>query len=121
MLMTKLLHNKKVVLDNIKYASSTFEISFGLMFATKKRIRKGIILRMPTVKDVKFGASVTMLFVFHKLEILFVNKEMEVVDKVILKPFVPSYTPKKPAMYVIESEPGTFKSIKVGDKVEIDR
>lgn len=117
---SKVIHKNKTILENAKFATSTFDISFGLMFAGNKKINRGIILKMPTDKDVKYGASVTMLFVFSKLNIIFVNKSMKVVDKVTLKPFMPSYTPKKPAYYVIESEEGTFDNIKIGDKITIE-
>ncbi len=117
--MAKLLHNNKILLNDVKYATNIFAISKGLMFAGKKKIKKGMCLVMPTDKDVKAGASITMLFCFHAMEILFINTNYEVVDKKTLLPWTPSYTPKKPCKFVIESLPGTFKEIKLGDKVEI--
>jgi hypothetical protein len=116
----KLIYKNKSILDNMIYATSTFDISKGLMFSTKKKVKRGICLVMPTNKDVKFGASVTMFFCFFDYEILFINSNFEVVDKKILKPFLPNYTPKKPCKYIIESLPGTFKNIKIGDKINIE-
>jgi uncharacterized membrane protein (UPF0127 family) len=119
--MAKLLHNNKVVLNNMKYATDSLSISVGLMLAGKKKIAKGMCLVLPVKKDVRHGASVTMLFCFHKMEILFINTKFEVVEKKILLPWTPSYTPKKPCKYVIESLPETFKNIKIGDKVSIEK
>lgn len=103
----------------MKYATNIFEISVGLMFASKKRIKKGICLVMPTRKDSRFAGSVTMLFCFASYDILFVNTQYEVVDKKTLKPFVFSYTPKAKCKYVIESSKGSFSKINIGDKIAI--
>lgn len=105
----------------MRYATRVTEISRGLMFATRKRIERGLCMVMPSDKDVKFGSSVTMFFCFSSLDVLFVNIKYEVVDKVTLKPWLPNYTPKAPAKYVIESSVGKFKDINVGDKVEIKK
>lgn len=103
------------------WATSTFRISLGLMFASKKRIDKGICLVMPIKKDVKFGASVTMFFCFFPMEILFVNSNFCVVDKVILKPWRLNYTPKSACMYVIESSVGKFKDINIKDIIKLEK
>ena len=118
--IAKLIHKNKIILNEMKYATGNYEISRGLMFARMKKIKKGICLVMPAKKDVKFGASVTMLFCFHPMEILFVNTNLEVVDKRILKPWLPSYTPKAACKYVFESKIGTFKKLKLGDKIKIE-
>lgn len=118
--MAKLIHNNTTILDNMKYATSTFSISKGLMLSGRKKVDRGICLVMPSNKDVRYGASVTMLFCLHPLEILFVNSKFEIVDKVILKPWVPNYTPKKSCKYVIEAYPGRLNQIQIGDKVKID-
>lgn len=117
--MGKLRYNNKEVLSSMKIATSTWAISKGLMFASKKKIKKGMCLVMPVKDDVQFGAAVTMMFCFHKMEIIFINSKYEIVDKVILKPWRVSYIPKQPCHYVIESLPGTFKDFNIGDRVEI--
>ena len=117
--MAKLIHKGKVVLTEMKYLTSMWEISKGLMFASKKKCEKGVCMVMPTQKDVRFGSTVTMWFCFHRLEILFVNSNFEVVDKAILRPFKNSYTPIKECIYVIECFPGKLNKIKIGDKIKI--
>ncbi|MFW6285823.1 MAG: DUF192 domain-containing protein [Nanoarchaeota archaeon] len=117
--MAKLIHKKKIILNDMKYAKNIFSISRGLMFASKKKIEKGMCLVLPLRRDKKFSSSVTMLFVFYPLEILFVNGNYKVVDKIILKPFKFSYIPKQHCKYIIESKPNTFNNIKIGDKIDI--
>lgn len=116
--MGKLIHKNKVVLDNMKVASSIFELGFGLMFASKKKIDKGILLKLSPI-DSRYKCATTMFFVFSKLEIIYVNSKNIVVDKVVLNPFKSTYIPKKPAISIIESSVGKFRNIKVGDTVEI--
>ncbi|MCA9460153.1 MAG: DUF192 domain-containing protein [Nanoarchaeota archaeon] len=117
--MAKLIHKGKIILPHMKYATGTFEISTGLMLASEKKVKKGICLVMPSLGNVKFGSSVTMLFCIHDLEIIFVDTNFKVVDKKILKTWTPSYTPKAAAKYVIEAQVGDLKDIKVGDSIEI--
>lgn len=117
--VAQLIHKRKIILDRLDYRTSLFGISFGLMFSSKAKARRGVCLVMPSSKDVQFGSSVTMLFVFYSLEILFVNLEGVVVDKVLLRPWISSYTPQAPAKYIIESTKGTFDMISIGDKVSI--
>lgn len=115
----KLIHKNKTILKNMKYATSTPSIAKGLMFAGKKKIQKGICMKLPTKEDVKYNASVTMFFCFSSLQIIFINSDYKIVDKVTLKPFKANYTPKDKCRYIIESTVGTFDNLKIGDKVEI--
>ena len=119
--MAKLIHKNKIILKDMDYLTSVWKISKGLMFSSKKKCKKGVCLVMPSLKDAKFGSAVTMYFCFYKLEILFVNTKYKVVDKVTLMPFKSTYVPREACKYVIESYPGTFSDIKIGDKVKISR
>lgn len=61
-----------------------------------------------------------MFFVFHPIDVLFLNKNKIVVEiKENFKPFS-FYTPKNKAMYVIELGKDAIKSSKteIGDKIE---
>lgn len=118
MIEKKLIHNNKIILPEMKWATSTLAISKGLMFRFKKTVDKGMCLVLPSKKDVKFSASVTMFFCFVDMQILFINSKFEVVDKKILKTWKVSYTPKKPCKYIVESIVGKFDNIKLGDKIK---
>ncbi len=103
----------------MKIAKNPFILAIGLMFAGKKRINRGLCLKLPVQKDVIFGASVTMLFCFYSMDIIFINSKNKVVEKVCLKPWVLTYTPKNPSIMIIESSKGKFKDLKVGDIIKI--
>lgn len=116
--MAQLIRKMKVVLPEMKVARSGVQLAYGLMFASKKKVQRGLCLVFPG-KDVKFGAAITMWFCFFSYEILCVNSEFKVVDKVVLTPFTTTYIPKDKCKYVIESLPNTFKDINIGDRVRI--
>jgi uncharacterized membrane protein (UPF0127 family) len=117
--MSQLIHKGNIILPNVNIMKSIWRISVGLMFARKKTVEQGACLVMPRAKNLKYGCAITMYFCFYPYHILFVNSDMEVVDRIVLKPFRASYVPKKPAKYVFESTAGKFNDIKIGDKVEL--
>ena len=117
--MSKLIHKGNIILPNVQVMRSIWRISVGLMFAGKDAIERGACLVMPTKQDVRYGSSVTMFFCFYPYHILFVNSKMEVVDRIVLRPWRGTYTPKAQARYVFEATAGKFNDIKIGDSVEL--
>ncbi len=106
---------KKIIMRNVKFAKTTLERTKGLMFEEKKNFNYALIFEFPI--ESKIGTSLHMLFVFFPIDVLFLDKNQKVVDKVTLQPFIPNYTPKKAAKYVIELPVGKTKGIKIGQKI----
>ena len=117
--MAKLIHQNNIILENMKYAVSFLSRAKGLMFAPKKKIKKGICLTLPGKQDTRFKASVTMLFCFYPLEIIFVNSACQIVEKTVLHTWKINYTPAKACKYVIEAEVGSFAELAPGHHIEI--
>lgn len=94
-------------------ADTFFSRLKGTMF--KKKLEKGLILKLPTSRS-RSGSAIHMFFVRFPLDIIFTDSEKNVVDTVSIDPWK-TYTPKKPAKYVIEMEKGTIKYSKteIGD------
>ena len=107
--------NNKVIMRNIRFAKSTLERTKGLMFEEKKKFNYALIFEFPI--ESKIGTSLHMLFVFFPIDVLFLDKNKSIVDKVTLQPFIPNYTPKKAAKYVIEMPIGKAKGLKIGQKI----
>jgi uncharacterized membrane protein (UPF0127 family) len=107
--------NNKLLMKNVKFASTSWQRTKGLMFEDLKNFNYALIFDFPS--ESKIGTSLHMIFVFFTIDVLFLNKKQEVVDKVTLQPFTPNYTPKKAAKYVIEMPSGKNKKVKIGDKV----
>lgn len=118
--MARLSHKNKVILRNASHLKGVIGISIGLMFASEEKIKKGVILEMPDFLGKNYKYGVTMLFVFHPLDIIFIDREFRVQDKITLEPWRYSYRPKgKGVKYIIETNKGGFDSIKIGERVEL--
>ena len=66
------------------------------------------------------NAAIHMLFVFQKLQILWLDSNKKVVDAKIAYPFISFLFPKEPAKYIIELNPENkgLGKIKEGEKLE---
>lgn len=90
----------------------------GLMFEKPEKFDYGLIFDI--LKESRINASVHMVFVFFPICIVYLNENKRVVDKAILKPFLPNYTPKKSARYFIELPVSKNSMVFIGDYVEFD-
>lgn len=88
----------------------------GLMF--KGGIERGLVLGIPEGRG-RCGSGIHMFFMRIPLDVLFLDKEKKVVDKVYLRPWQ-VYNPIKPARYVLELEEGSLKSsnTEIGDEID---
>ncbi len=85
---------------------SFFSKAKGLMFSRKLK-DSCLLFVFPNEKRI----TLHMFFVFFPIDVLFLNKDKEIVDlKQRLKPFT-FYTSKKPAKYVLEMPLGSIKSL----------
>lgn len=107
---------KNTELGESDLADTFFSRLRGTMF--KKKLEKGLILKIPSARS-RSGSAIHMFFVRFPLDIIFADSDKNVVDIVSIDPWK-TYTPKKPAKYVIEMEKGTIKSSKteIGDKID---
>ncbi len=58
-----------------------------------------------------------MLFMNYDLAVMWVDKDMIIVDKVLAKKWMPLYFPKKPARYTLELHPSKFHEYAIGDQL----
>lgn len=110
--------NNKILIKKVLFAKTTLERTKGLMFEDKKNFNYALVFEFPSESKVR--SSLHMIFVFFSIDVLFLNKNKEIVDKITLNPFTPNYTPKKASKYVIELPKGKIKGIKLGQKADWD-
>jgi uncharacterized membrane protein (UPF0127 family) len=100
---------------HIKYCDNFLSKAKGLMFSKQIPLDQGIIL--VEKKESKINTSIHMMFVNFNLCILWLDKNLVVVDKVLAKKWFPIYFPKVQAKYVVEMHPNQFPNFTIGDKL----
>ena len=103
---------KKAIAENAAVCKSVISKAVGLMFSRKKPLI--------FIFDKEKIVPLHMLFVFYPIDVLFLDKNKNVVEiKESLMPFT-FYKPKKRAKYIIEIPVRTVKKTEtmIGDKID---
>ena len=102
---------------NVKYCDTFWSKFIGLMFSRELKPDHGIILVME--KESRINTSIHMMFMNYDLTVLWLDKELVIVDKVLARKWIPFYFPKNPAQYVVELHPSKFSEYSIGDKISV--
>jgi uncharacterized membrane protein (UPF0127 family) len=86
------------------------------MFRARLEPNEGLLLVQG--RDSRLDASIHMLFVPFDLNVVWINSDMQVVGKVIAKPWRLAYFPKRPARYILEIHPERWEEYRTGERVE---
>ena len=102
----------KRVINNYKIYKNPISQFIGLRFSKKTNM----ILIFELNKETRINASIDTLFVFYKINLIWLDKNKKVVDiKKNIKPFIPLIIPRKKARYILEfTKP---MSIRIGDVI----
>ena len=68
-------------------------------------------------RDSRIDSSIHMFFVSFDLAVVWINADMQVVDKVLARSWKPAYFSKEPARYVLEVHPDRWEEFQVGDRL----
>ncbi len=113
---------KKVSLKKISAPSTTLELEYcdtffskflGLMFRKEIQPGEGIIL--VESNESRVNTSIHMLFMHFDITVVWLDKQLVVVDRVLARKWRPFYFPKKAAQYVVEIHQSKFDEISIGD------
>ncbi len=92
--------------------TSVFEHATGLMF--KRRLNDtGLVFLLGK----ESYCSVTNLFVFQTIDVLWLDKRRVVIKKKTVKPFTPHVAGCRGTAYLIELAKGAAKQVRIGDKI----
>ena len=68
-------------------------------------------------RDSRLESSIHMLFVSFDLAVIWINSQIQIVDRVLAKSWRPAYFSKQPARYVLEVHPARWDEFQIGDTV----
>ncbi len=100
----------------IKYCDSFLTQLRGFTFRPRLARDEGLVL--VGTRDSRLDSSIHMLFVAFDLSVIWINSDMQVVDKVLAKSWRPAYFSKRPAKYVLEIHHERWGDFEIGDGVE---
>ncbi|GAB4460861.1 MAG: DUF192 domain-containing protein [Anaerolineales bacterium] len=100
----------------IRYCDTFLSQLRGFTFRSRIAPDEGLILAGR--RDSRLDSSIHMLFVPFELAVIWINSQMQVVDKVLAKPWRPAYFSKQPARYVLEIHPNRWEEYQIGDTVQ---
>ncbi len=98
---------------HVRYCEGFFPRFLGLMFHPPLEPDDGIILVHP--RENRADAGIHMLFMRTNLTVVWINSNLQVVDKRLARRWRPSYIPKQPASYVLECCTSRFSDFYLGD------
>lgn len=100
----------------IKYCDTFLTQLRGFTFRDALARDEGLVL--VGTRDSRLDSSIHMLFVWFDLSVIWINAQMQIVDKVLAKSWRPAYFSKQPARYVLEVHPDRWDEFQVGDTVQ---
>ncbi|MBI5253557.1 MAG: DUF192 domain-containing protein [Euryarchaeota archaeon] len=105
---------KSIKICEAKEASNFLSRVAGLMFREKLEQNKGLL-----IKFFPGSSSVHSFFMRFPIDLIFISKDLRVVDLKTLKPWR-IYSPKKQCKWVLEVNEGIIKKkgIEIGDLLE---
>jgi len=110
------IENKNRSIDGtlwIKYCDTFLTQLRG--FTLRSHLSRDEGLLLVGKRDSRLESSIHMFFVSFDLAVIWINADMQIVDKVIAKSWRPAYFSKKPAKYVLEVHPQRWDEFQVGD------
>ena len=95
---------------------ATFFSKFRGLMLTREIPQDGGIMIVEKSES-KVNTSIHMMFMNYDITVLWLNKDMVVVDKVLAKKWALFYGPKEPAQYILEIHRDRFDDFHVGDEL----
>jgi len=114
--MIKNVTTGAVIASKVKWCTTFLTKGLGLMFHAP--LREGEAHIFAEGRESRSLTTITMLFVFFPIAVIWLDAHKRVVDKVLARPFYPYYAPGQPAQYYLESHPNTLGKVQIGDQLE---
>ncbi len=103
---------------NVKYCDTFFSKFKGLMFSKELKPDSGIII--VEQNESRINTAIHMMFMNYDIAVLWLNKDMVIIDKVLAKKWNPYYSPSIPAQFVVELHPSRFSDYAIGEQLVLE-
>jgi uncharacterized membrane protein (UPF0127 family) len=100
----------------VKYCDTFLTQLRGFTFRSDLAKNEGLVL--VGRRDSRVDSSIHMFFVSFDLAVIWINSDMQVVDKILAQSWKPAFFSKQPAKYVLEVHPDRWEEFQVGDRVQ---
>ena len=100
---------------NLRICDTFFSKFKGLMFSRELKPDHGILI--VEKNESRMNTAIHMMFMNYDITVLWLDKKMVVIDKVLAKKWALYYAPKIPAQYVVELHQSKFTEYSIGDKL----
>ncbi len=107
-----------VVLARVRWCQSYWLRLRGLMLRRHLPEDEGLILVYGHESII--DSSIHMLFMLFAIAVVWLDKNGQVVDKKLAKPWRPFYASRKPAQYIVEARPSLLDRVAVGDRLSFE-
>lgn len=87
----------------------------GLTF--RRRLGKDEGLLLVGSRESRANTAIHMAFVFFPIAALWLDRNGQVVDARLARPFRPFYAPRAPARDVLEGPPEILERVRIGDRL----
>ena len=106
------------VLEHGQWCASYWCHLKGMQFKFSLPETEGLIFVRKRMSVI--NTTIHMFFCFFPLGVVWVDRDMKVVDAKLAKPWRPSYAPQGPALYYIEANPEILKRVSIGDVLKFE-
>jgi uncharacterized membrane protein (UPF0127 family) len=100
---------------NVKVCDTFWSRLIGLMFSRELKPDDGLLF--VEKNETRMNTTIHMMFMQYDITVLWLDKQMVIVDKVLAKKWAPIYVPKKPAQYIVELHQSKFSEYSIGEKL----
>lgn len=105
----------QVLLENVRWCESFLCKFMGLMFRKALEPGEGLLMVEPRLS--RSSTAIHMLFMRFPIAAIWLDDHMQVVSKVLARPWRLAYIPEKPARFTLETSPEYLDQIEIGDKL----
>lgn len=90
----------------------------GLMLRSRQAVAGERVYLFVERREGVAQTAIHMFLVFFPIAVVWLDRNKQVVDKTLARPFRPYYAPRHPAQYYVEGHPSLLERVNVGDRLE---